>query len=327
MTHTPTPILVSVLCTAYNHEPYLRQCLDSIVAQQTTFSFELIVHEDASTDGTRAIVEEYAARFPHIVRPIYQTENQYSKYNGDIYRPILFPAVRGQYIAICEGDDYWTDPAKLQKEVDILEKDSACGLVCSYWTCYRQADGVQWERRFPIPDTGRVYEEVLTSRLPVGTLTAIFRTSLISGLPPFDARTHHCGDTFWFGYIAASSEVRILPESTATYRILPDSACHHTDKRRHIHFMYKAANTFLSLMEYFPIPDSSRIRTLRKKRMVDIYKEALATGDLSLIKDMKIPFFPLVTLKKTIYTLLSRCCPPSKFGYLSAFYNRHLDRK
>ena len=114
--------LVSIRCTVYNHEPFLRQCLDGFVMQKTTFPFEAIVHDDASTDGSAAIIREYAEKYPDIIKPIYETENQYSKHDGSLSR-IMDAAMHpnSKYIATCEGDDYWTDPNKLQIQVDFLE--------------------------------------------------------------------------------------------------------------------------------------------------------------------------------------------------------------
>lgn len=113
-------ILVSIKCLVYNHEPYLRQCLEGFVMQKTNFRFEAVVHDDASTDGSAAIIREYAAKYPDIIKPIYETENQYSKHDGSLGR-IVNSALRGKYVAMCEGDDYWIDPMKLQKQVDFLE--------------------------------------------------------------------------------------------------------------------------------------------------------------------------------------------------------------
>ena len=111
--------LVSICCMAYNHEKFIRQCLDGFVMQKTTFAFEILVHEDASTDNTASIVSEYESKFPHLFRCVYQTENQFKKQNTLVN--ILFKMAKGKYIALCEGDDYWTDPLKLQKQVDFLE--------------------------------------------------------------------------------------------------------------------------------------------------------------------------------------------------------------
>ena len=119
---------VSVLCATYNHEEYLRQTLDSFVNQKTDFPFEVLVNDDASTDGTGDIIREYAAKYPEIIRPFYQKENLYSR-RINLYDVVFFPACRGEYIAVCEGDDYWNDPEKLQLQVNWLDAHpeySAC---------------------------------------------------------------------------------------------------------------------------------------------------------------------------------------------------------
>ena len=119
---------VSVLCAAYNHEDFLRQTLDGFVSQKTSFPFEVLVNDDASTDSTADILREYAEKYPEIIRPFYQTENLYSR-RINLYDVVFFPAVRGEYIALCEGDDYWNDPEKLQRQVDWLDAHpdySAC---------------------------------------------------------------------------------------------------------------------------------------------------------------------------------------------------------
>ncbi len=114
------PIAVSVICLTYNHEKYLRRCLESLVSQKTDFRYEVIVHDDASTDGTAAIVREYEEKYPERIKPIYQTENQYSQ-GVDITGEYIFPCVQGAYIAPCEGDDFWLDENKLQKQFDFLQ--------------------------------------------------------------------------------------------------------------------------------------------------------------------------------------------------------------
>lgn len=115
--------LVTIKCLTYNHEPYIRKCLEGFVMQQTNFKFEAIVHDDASTDGTAAIVSEFAEKYPDIIKPILQTENQYSKKDGAIGR-IMNLHTHGKYVALCEGDDCWIDPLKLQRQVDFMEANS-----------------------------------------------------------------------------------------------------------------------------------------------------------------------------------------------------------
>lgn len=131
-------MLVSINCTAYNQEAYIRRCLDGFVMQKTNFPFEAIVHDDASTDKTATIIQEYAEKFPQIIKPIFEHENQWSKGNLD---QIMLNACQGKYIAYCEGDDYWTDPYKLQKQVDFLETHPECSSVFGNFTVYDERNG------------------------------------------------------------------------------------------------------------------------------------------------------------------------------------------
>ena len=112
--------MVSVVCLTYNHAGYIRDALEGFVAQRAPWRFEVIVHDDASADGTAETVREYERRYPELIRGVYQTENRYSQ-GVDIPRTFLYPLIRGRYVALCEGDDYWTDPHKLEKQVAALE--------------------------------------------------------------------------------------------------------------------------------------------------------------------------------------------------------------
>lgn len=128
--------LVSICCAAYNQAAYIRDALDGFIMQQTNFPFEIVIHDDASTDGTAEIIKEYAAKHPNLFRPEYETENQFKK--GEIYN---IPRARGKYIAFCEGDDYWTDPTKLQRQVDFLESHPDYTLYSHASVIYYQATG------------------------------------------------------------------------------------------------------------------------------------------------------------------------------------------
>lgn len=126
MSEMPAP-LVSICCIAYNHEEYLRQSIESFLMQETSFPYEIVIHDDASTDGTANIIREYEEKYPEIIRPIYQTENQYSKENMLPFLTTL-RAAKGKFIAICEGDDYWTDPLKLQKQIAEMMRNPDCAI-------------------------------------------------------------------------------------------------------------------------------------------------------------------------------------------------------
>ena len=127
MIETTKPV-VSVLCVCYNHARYLRQALDSVLCQKTDFPFEIVIHDDASTDGSQEIIREYEKRYPHLFVPILQTENQYSK-GVSIRNEFLVPRMRGEFAIVLECDDFWCDDHKLQKQVDALRQHPEC-TVC-----------------------------------------------------------------------------------------------------------------------------------------------------------------------------------------------------
>ena len=120
-------ILVSIHCTTYNHEKYIADAIDSFLDQQTNFKYEILIHDDASTDKTADIIRAYEKKYPNLIKPIYQTENQYSKAGISVDK-INIDRALGKYIAICEGDDYWIDKYKLQKQIDYMESHPECSL-------------------------------------------------------------------------------------------------------------------------------------------------------------------------------------------------------
>ena len=135
--------LVSICCITYNHEPYIVQTLDGFLMQKTSLPFEILIHDDASTDRTADIIREYEKKFPNLIKPIYQKENQYSKGFTSVSETWNFPRAQGKYIALCEGDDYWIDENKLQMQVDFLENNPEYGM------CYTKAKQfIQKKRKF-----------------------------------------------------------------------------------------------------------------------------------------------------------------------------------
>lgn len=149
------PILVAIHCLVYNHEPYLRDCFEGFVMQKTNFRFVAIVHDDASTDNSAAIIREYTEKYPEIFRPIYETENQWSKPDGSLGRIMsaAIDATGAKYIAMCEGDDYWTDSCKLQKQVDFMES------YPDYAICFHQVKCL-------LNNTGEMVDEYIVKDMP-----------------------------------------------------------------------------------------------------------------------------------------------------------------
>lgn len=133
----PIRPLVTMVCDTYNQKDYIRQTLDGFLMQETDFPVEILIHDDASTDGTRQIVEEYAARYPDTIRTILRDDNMFSR-DQKILEHYCFPFCNGKYIAVCEGDDYWTDPKKLKKQIGYMEAHPECTLC---FTAARLIDG------------------------------------------------------------------------------------------------------------------------------------------------------------------------------------------
>lgn len=219
--------LVSICCTAYNHERFIAQTLDSFLAQQCDFAFEVLIHDDKSTDGTAAIIRDYANRFPDIIRPLFQTENQYSK-GMSIDATFNFPRARGKYIALCEGDDFWCDPEKLQKQIRHMEADESC-TFCFTNGFIHDESGQREDRPFlPYYEadkalyTGesRAYtldEIARFNFLP--TASFVFRADALGKLPPAFAQ-HKCehGDLRLKLYLTACSHAWYEHAYTCTYR-------------------------------------------------------------------------------------------------------------
>ena len=179
-------VMVSVICSTYNHEKFIRDALDGFVMQKTNFVYEILVHDDASTDGTADIIREYEAEYPDLIKPIYQTENQYSKKAGLVGK-IQRDRAKGKYVAICEGDDYWTDPLKLQKQYDAMESNPEIDI------CAHRADCVtEFDKRYISTIAPANCDTILTPEQVimgggnyVATDSLFFRVSLYSNMPEF----------------------------------------------------------------------------------------------------------------------------------------------
>lgn len=148
--------LVSIKCMTYNHENYIAQCIDGFLMQKTNFPFEILIHDDCSTDKTESIVREYEKRFPKIIKGIYETENQWQKGCG-AHHTKIDAAIKGKYIALCEGDDYWIDENKLQMQVNVMETNPEVTICyCRVQTFEKNLD------KFTIPRDNQIKEGFIT---------------------------------------------------------------------------------------------------------------------------------------------------------------------
>jgi len=212
-------ILVSITCITYNHEKYIAQAIESFLMQETDFDYEVLIHDDASTDGTADIIREYESRYPDIIKPIYQTENQYSKglRIGTVYN---LPRAQGKYIAICEGDDYWLDPFKLQKQIDYMEDHPECSM-CAHAVKVVKDDN-QAAVRFiePYHENCEVpVEDIITGGGGfIGINSIVYPRECMVSPPDFFLRAP-VGDVPLQLYLATQGRVYYLNEAMSAYRI------------------------------------------------------------------------------------------------------------
>lgn len=229
--------LVSVLMITYNHQPYLADAIRGVVEQECDFPFELIIGEDASTDGTLNVAMEYQQRYPKIIRIVHSIANVGMNENGKR----VFDLARGKYVSYCEGDDFWCAPGKLARQVELIEKDERVGIVHSDWTKTRLIRG-KWvydarksvHRRVPL----RLLEGDLfaTWHFPkvLRTCTVLLRRETVqalvqSGLAKSEYRF---GDCVLNVFVTSQFRVAYLREVTAVYRISPNSALRSGSKAR-----------------------------------------------------------------------------------------------
>lgn len=215
---------VSIYTMVFNHKAFLKQCLDGIIMQQTDFAFEALIHDDCSSDGSIEIIKEYAEKYPNIIKPIYETENQYSKYNGSITRK-LKENTNGIYVAYCEGDDYWTDPFKLQKQVDILDKVSSVTFVYSGFKTVDETgkelsryDFEYYQRR---SYSGFIFPSLLTNNF-IMTVSVCMRKEVLFS----DYVTNWPYSLDYLNFLSASlmGKAYYLKEKTCSYRKVRTSA-------------------------------------------------------------------------------------------------------
>ena len=177
-------LVVSVCVQTYQHADYIRDCLDGILMQVTDFPFELLLHDDASVDGTVEICREYAEKYPEIIKPIFQKENKYSQ-GICPFTEYQIPRARGKYIAFCEGDDYWTDTQKLQKQVEILDANKDASACVHDFMCYDQAkDEFLGRRNAALTSEGGVlqFDSFSFGNWIYQPLTGMIRRDLVVGI-------------------------------------------------------------------------------------------------------------------------------------------------
>jgi glycosyltransferase involved in cell wall biosynthesis len=210
-------IKVSICCLAYNHESYIRQCLDGFLMQKCNFNFEVLIHDDASKDKTADIIKEYEDKYSEIIKPIYQSENQHSKGVKPTFS-FNIPRAKGKYIAFCEGDDYWTDPYKLQKQVDFLEANPEY-VITGHDVNYVDENNHILKESYLIDSCKKdASSEELKLDYLIPTLSMVFRAQPLLNEYPQEANLVKNGDTFLTAVIGQYGKYKYMHDMMAAYR-------------------------------------------------------------------------------------------------------------
>lgn len=253
MSEIDTP-LVSVKCMTYNQEKYIGQCIDGFLMQKTSFPFEILIHDDCSTDNTTDIVLAYAKKFPKIIKPILEDENQYSKHDGSHHKKID-AAIKGKYIALCEGDDYWIDENKLQRQFDFLEKYDDCSLDSeNSEVLYLNSDKKStFSER---PESYISIDELLKNR-QFATGSVMYRRELYEEYVNINAIK--C-DTFLWAFCSTKGKIHYRPVISSVYR----RGTGVTENNK-IKWFFSSRNINKSIEKYFTL--SKDVKKIRRRTL------------------------------------------------------------
>ncbi len=276
-------ILVSVICNTFNHAKYIRDALEGFVNQKTNFAFEVLIHDDASNDNTANIIREYEAKHPDIIKPIYQIENQYSK-GVKITRTFQVPRIKGKYIAFCEGDDYWTDPLKLQKQFDFMEANPNYSMCASstVWLDMRTGK-VENKCRTETDRDVPIDEIILEKKGRIFQLATFFiRTDLYIGMPDW-CLLFGVGDLPLCLYAAVTGNIRMFSDVMSVYRFNSEGSW--TSRVQNIDYRTNAMNKIISGYNAFNQSTDYKYDSIITKRIKIIkYNLARRNHDIKALK-------------------------------------------
>ena len=276
-----TKPLVTVRTSTYQHGPYIKQCIEGVLMQKTNFAFEFIIGEDFSTDGTREIVFEYAKKYPDIIRVFTADYNVGSKANG--IRCIN--AARGKYMALCEGDDYWIDPLKLQKQVDFLEKNKDYGLVHTNHHKLKNNTIIKNIKNKIFIPQGNVREDLLRENF-ISTLTVCFNVEKYDSTKKMAGSNYLMGDYPRWMALALNSKIGYLGDSTAVYRYLENSASHSNNKLKQFNFIKSTFKMKFDFIDNYQF-NKETIKKVNESYCKYLFKYAVLLNESNIIDEFK----------------------------------------
>lgn len=244
--------MVSVQCLAYNHEKYIRECLEGLVNQKTDFKYEVIVHDDASTDNTVSIIKEYAEKYSEIIKPIFEKENLYKRDQARM-RQIITEKLTGKYIAFCECDDYWTACDKLQKQVDFLETHPDYSMCFHSAKKQYETNTISWLKCEDVEDRDYSPTEVFVNWI-VPTASILCRREAIENrMKMIGSNRILNGDITIVLSSAMIGKIRGMHEQMSVYRVQSSGITYDLNARRKR--AMRAPHHFECLRDNFPIVD------------------------------------------------------------------------
>jgi glycosyltransferase involved in cell wall biosynthesis len=278
--------LVSVKMITYNHEPYIAQAIEGVLMQETNFPIELVIGEDCSTDRTREIVLDYQRKHPEMIRVITAQKNVGAHKNS----LRTSKACRGKYIAFCEGDDYWTDPYKLQKQVDFLEANPDYGLVHSNSHLFIVERKRLIKKAINVPDDlhdDNSFVDILTGRRTIWTLTVCVRKDIIDKVVDENSECtdeqYLMGDTQRWLEISRLTKIKYFNEAFTTRNALPESARRSKDPKKRLKFSLSGQELLYHYLQKYEVPMEIAIQ-VKRNTIINALSSAYQARDFKVAK-------------------------------------------
>ena len=318
MDHNNT-CMVSVYCSVYNHKKYISQCLDSLVNQNTNFSYEIIVKDDASTDGTSDIVRAYHQKYPDKIVPLILSENHFQRGLGMVAFAKVYGMARGKYMAMCEGDDFWTDPDKLQTQVDFMESHPEYSL-CGHAAYYAEENGnLMTDKFFRLEkESGDLSMEEIINSWSMATSSLLYRKSCRPEVVfPFQGNCIN-SDYATMVYLGLKGKVYYLDRLMSAYRICSNGSISQKMKTDN-EYLKKRRLEFTEMLdrinEYTGGRYSDIITRRKRKTLFELY---LKLGDKEDVKKYK-DVYRTVSFKTKIRYILCVYFHPI-YGFIDNAY-------
>ncbi|MCI9033101.1 MAG: glycosyltransferase [Lachnospiraceae bacterium] len=257
--------MVSIICSTYNHEKYIKDALDGFLMQKTNFEIEIVIHDDASTDNTVIILKEYEKNYPELIRVIYETENQFSKskYPPQFFNNFMRKELNGKYIAMCEGDDYWIDCDKLQTQIDYMESNYDCVMTGHDTICLNCQTGEKKRLMLCQEDKDITVNGFIKDEEDITTASLVFRREMLY-MDDFFLEVS-VGDYPLKLYCLTKGKVHYFERPMSVYRYLREGSWS-SNQISNIHdYLIRWTNKFTFLERYNKFTQKSYINVINEQ--------------------------------------------------------------